>query len=513
MNNSYLKNVVIIGGGPAGLGAALMLAKRGWQDITVLEKRPSADYYEPDKSFSYQIDGRGQKLTDLLGLTSQLADLSVPSTEFYLTLIKKDGTRKTSKLPIADPNRKTAYWLPRASFVQLLYQEIEQNWSDSIQVFFQTQCVEIQRNQEDLEIIAQLPDEKQLTFTPTLLVGCDGLNSIVRQTLHQWEQRKSHDFQMLQFPSPSSGLKYKVLTLPPQFPLSEREGDLAQSTMAYAIRSALTGRKQAISLGLLPLKDSSQPRTANIITYPDHQIWQLKTQEEVTHFLKQAFPQLPLEQIIAPEEIARFAASEGGTFPIPQYCSRLAQIWGQPQANQGTAVILLGDAVHCFPPDIGQGVNSALEDVYLFQEILAETQSSAGRGSGADRLGKGSESQAAPLRGGCFEQAQDNLSQALPRYESLRQPDIRALIRLVQISYPWQYNQDLFQKRLWSLNFFGRFVLSRIFSFLFNPHSFLLIQNHELSYSEILELSNRTTQVLFILGGLVILTLLFNLLT
>jgi 2-polyprenyl-6-methoxyphenol hydroxylase-like FAD-dependent oxidoreductase len=481
MNNSYLKNVVIVGGGPAGLGAALMLAKRGWQDIIVLEKRPSADYYEPDKSFSYQIDGRGQKLTDFLGLTSQLADLSVPSTEFYLTLIKKDGTRKTSKLPIADPNRKTAYWLPRASFVQLLYQEIEQNWSDSIQVFFQTQCVEIQRNQEYLEIIAQLPDEKQLTFTPTLLVGCDGLNSIVRQTLHQWEQRKSHNFQMQQFPSPSSGLKYKVLTLPPQFPLSEREGDLAQSTMAYAIRSTLTGRKKAISLGLLPLKDPSQPRTANIITYPDHQIWQLKTQEEVTHFLKQAFPQISLEQIISPEEIARFAASEGGTFPIPQYCSRLYQIWGQPQANQGTAVILLGDAVHCFPPDIGQGVNSALEDVYLFQETLAETQ--------------------------------DNLSQALPRYESLRQPDIRALIRLVQISYPWQYNQAPFQKRLWSLNFFLRFVLSRIFPFLFNPHSFLLIQNHELSYSKILELSNRTTQVLFILGGLVILTLLFNLLT
>jgi 2-polyprenyl-6-methoxyphenol hydroxylase-like FAD-dependent oxidoreductase len=304
MNNSYLKNVVIVGGGPAGLGAALMLTKRGWQDIIVLEKRPSADYYEPDKSFSYQIDGRGQKLTDFLGLTPQLADLSVPSTEFYLTLIKKDGKRKTSKLPIADPNRKTAYWLPRASFVQLLYQEIEQNWSESIQVFFQTQCVEIQRNQEDLEIIAQLPNEKQLTFTPTLLVGCDGLNSIVRQTLHQWEPEKSHDhgrrsaasaegiepqapepssgerldpaykqqgtadFQMQQFPSPSSGLKYKVLTLPPQFPLSEREGDLAQSTMAYAIRSALTGRKQAISLGLLPLKDSSQPRTANIITYP-----------------------------------------------------------------------------------------------------------------------------------------------------------------------------------------------------------------------------------------------------
>ena len=90
MNHSYLNNVVIIGGGPAGFGAALMLAKRGWTDITVLEKRPSADYYEPDKSFSYQIDGRGQKLTDFLEITPKIADLSVPSTELDSSKKRRD---------------------------------------------------------------------------------------------------------------------------------------------------------------------------------------------------------------------------------------------------------------------------------------------------------------------------------------------------------------------------------------------------------------------------------------
>ncbi|MEH2015877.1 FAD-dependent oxidoreductase [Nostoc sp.] len=480
MNHSYKKNVVIMGGGPAGLGTALMLAKRGWKEITVLEKRPSADYYEPDKSFSYQIDGRGQKLTDLLEITAKLADLSVANTEFYLTLIQKDGTRKTTKLPITDSKRKTAYWLPRASFVELLYQEIHQHWQDSIQVLFNTEGVEIKQHVEHLEIITQSQSQEKLSFIPALIVGCDGLNSIVRETLHQMEGQ-SHSFEMQKFPSPSSGLKYKILTLPPQFPLSESEGDLAQTTMAYAIRSTFKGRKKAISLGLLPFKNPHKPRTANIITYPDHQIWQLETKEEVKQFLKQAFPQLPLEKIISPEEIARFTSSDGGKFPIPQYCSGLYKIWGKPEDNQGTAVILLGDATHCFPPDIGQGVNSALEDVYQIYEILAATQ--------------------------------DNLSQALPRYESLRQPDIKALIRLAQISYPWQYSQDLLQKRLWSLNFFLRLLLNRLFPFLFSPHSFLLIQNHELSYSEILAKSNRTTQVLAILGGLAILTLIVSLMT
>ncbi|MCF4967038.1 FAD-dependent oxidoreductase [Nostoc sp. CMAA1605] len=478
MNNLYQKNVVIIGGGPAGLGAALMLAKRGWKEITVIEKRPSADYYEPDKSFSYQIDGRGQKFTDLLELTTKLAELSVPNTDFYLTIIQKDGTRKTSKLPIADSQRKTAYWLPRASFVQLLYQEIQQRWSDNIQVIFNTECVEIKQNLERLEVVTQSSTGEKQTFMPTLIVGCDGLNSIVRQTLNEMTGQ-SDLFEMQKFSSPSAGLKYKVLTLPPQFPLSESEGDVSQSTMAYAIRSAFKERKKAISLGLLPLKNQDQPRTANIITYGDHHIWQLKTKEEVEDFFKRAFPQLPIEKIMLPEEIARFTSSEGGKFPMPQYCSGLYKIWGKPEINQGTAVILLGDAVHCFPPDIGQGVNSALEDIYILWDLLNVNQ--------------------------------DNISQALPRYQDIRHPDIKALIRLVQISYPWQYNQDALQKRLWSINFFARLILNRLLPFIFSNHSFLLIQNHELSYSEILAKSERTTQLLWVLGGLIILILFMGL--
>lgn len=113
------RNILIVGGGPAGLATALMLAKRGWTNVTVLEKRAAADYYEPDKSFNYLIDSRGQKLTDLLGITHQLSKISVPSTEFFLTRIKPNGSRKTLKLPSVDPNRKTAYWLPRGAFLLL----------------------------------------------------------------------------------------------------------------------------------------------------------------------------------------------------------------------------------------------------------------------------------------------------------------------------------------------------------------------------------------------------------
>jgi len=90
----------------------------------------------------------------------------VSNTDFYFTLIQKDGTRKITKLPIADSKRKTAYWLPRASFVELLYQEIHQHWQDAIQVLFNTECVEIKQHLEHLEIITQSQEQEQLTFIP-----------------------------------------------------------------------------------------------------------------------------------------------------------------------------------------------------------------------------------------------------------------------------------------------------------------------------------------------------------
>ena len=469
--NCLSRNVLIVGGGPAGLATALMLAKQGWTNVTVLEKRPAADYYEPDKSFNYLIDGRGQKLTDWLGLTAKISKIGVPSTEFYLTLIKPNGSRKTFKVPVADPNRKTAYWVPRRAFVLLLYQEIEQNWQDCITVLFNTKCSEISKigESEKIQVVAETDNNNLVKFEPDILVGCDGFNSIVRNALKEWDDSASDRFEMKCFPSPSAGLRYKVLSLPPNFPIDLSSKERANCEMAYAIRGAFRGRKLAVSLGLLPLKNPDEPRSANIITWPDHKVWELKKSQEVYDFFEKAFPQLPISQIVSPEEAERFAKSEGGKFPTPQYCSGLYFVGGSIGA---ASAVLLGDAIHCFPPDIGQGVNSALEDVFVLHEALSKSNS--------------------------------NLSVALPLYESWRFPDVTALVRLAQIAFPWQYNQAPFRKSLWNINFFFRLLLSRLLPYIFSRPAFLLIQNHELSYEEILGKAQRTTQNILVLGLLLI---------
>lgn len=63
-------------------------------------------------------------------------------------------------------------------------------------------------------------DRRELrTWTPTLLVGADGMDSVVREALRGWDEAQSgpaaERFKMVERPSASAGLRYKVLILPP----------------------------------------------------------------------------------------------------------------------------------------------------------------------------------------------------------------------------------------------------------------------------------------------------------
>jgi hypothetical protein len=76
--------------------------------------------------------------------------------------------------------------------------------------------------------------------------------------------------------------------------------------------------------------------------------------------------------------------------------------------------------------------------------------------------------------------------------------------RVLQIGYPWQYMQSQINSKLWTLRFLVLMALNKVAPALFSPPIFLMIQQHELSYSTILARAQATSRRLAALVGAVL---------
>lgn len=176
--------------------------------------------------------------------------------------------------------------------------------------------------------------------------------------------------------SPSSGLKFKTLHMNPDATIPVGDGTqyrLPFNTQTFfAFRSVFKSPKTAISLGILPSREVPS-RAMNVIRLPDHDIWKIRDGNSLREWFSKAFPRLDFTKepsLITQKEFDRFASNDGLTLPPVQYSPELhvASTTGE------AAVLILGDAAHTFPPDLGEGVNSGLEDVFALDQALGQNE-------------------------------------------------------------------------------------------------------------------------------------------
>jgi len=514
------KSAVIVGGGPVGLAGALMLEKCGWTDIKVIEKRAS-NYFESTKAYLYLVDRRGQRCTDLIGLTKSIANKGVSSLLYPgLNEVLTTGFINVKNMGGFDePVAK--YWIPRSELLDCFQEEILK--SKHIKILYSSNCENINADDGNVQLTIKTINENIKTeyeintIKPDLLLGCDGLNSMVRKFLESQSGDAKEKFTPTSIPSPAAGLKYKMLTLKNRFPLPvykdinkknddtidifptvdqtsvSSQPELSIPEQKYVFRSIHTDPYLRMNLGLLSVKGDAK-RTANIICLPNHKIWTLKTFEEVKEFLVSSFPQIDFSTFVSDDEIARFASqSNPGEFPKPQYVKGLQQVFGGKSlgsastavdsgASEGKAedgvqvcgVLLAGDAAHAFPPDLGQGVNSGFEDIFGLY--------------------------------GALEAEKNDIKKALPIYESARQPEAEALCKIMTFGFPYQYRQAPRIANFFLANFALRLALNKILPFIYSPPAFKMLQDIKLTYKDILTRADRTTRNI-ILSALFLVTL------
>ena len=443
------RTVFISGGGPAGLAAALLFDQLGWDEVIVAERRSGPADFEKNKSFNYLIDKPSQYLFERLGILDRLPKVGVPTREFVATTITVEGEAKEQKVPIIDANRPTCYWTTRRALLTMLFAAIEARASKRIQVRYSHSVEGLARSSDGrLQVTLKGPNTGTETLTPDLVLACDGLGSVIRKGLAQQPEIPAGAFDMIATPSLSTGLRYKVLNLPSRFEATSGAA-VDDPSMSYVIPSRHKDQKKACALFAFPVSDPSHPRSVNLIREADHQLWTLKSADELFGFLEDAFPQLDIRALVSREEAEDFVSLEAGAFPAPQYARTLHASLGEGTARNHA--ILVGDAAHAFPPDLGKGVNAALQDVDALAEKLEEAAT---------------------------------LQEAVENYAAERLPEARDLVWLVTNVFPEQYNHRPWALRRWIAGFLLRKGLNAVAPRAFARPGFFLTQDPSLSFGE-----------------------------
>ncbi len=327
--------IAIAGAGLCGTMMAIRLAEYGYQ-IDLYERR--TDLRKTDisagRSINLALSDRGLKALDMIGLRDQVSAEIIPMHGRMIH--PSDG--ENAMYSYSGRNGEYINSVSRGGLNMTLLDEAEK--SDNINLYFEANVKTVDINSTSLTVSI---DGHESTKEYDVIFGSDGAGSAVRRTLQKQSSRLRFDFQQKWL---STG--YKELHIPPT-------ADGGWKIEKHALH--IWPRKGHMMIAL-PNLDGSFTLTMFTPFEGPVGMDRLDTDELITEFMEENFAD--------------------ATVHIPDL---LEQFRTNPTASLGTIkcypwkynrTVLLGDSAHAIVPFYGQGMNCALEDCVVLDQLIQD---------------------------------------------------------------------------------------------------------------------------------------------
>lgn len=464
MSSTSLRNsrVVIVGAGLAGYTAAAALAQIGVRQITLIDALKDPATPESHRSYSLVLDKKGQQLLSMLdGFEHIFAREAFCQHVRVVSERASDGSESVSSHV---PKDGPLFWIMKYRLLQLLHEYVITRYP-FIKCRFGCALRDIVVSEKDATKSARtalLVEEEDGGITrieADVILACDGYRSTVVKLAGKMgdEIESAHGMSLYSNKIASTGIRHKGIVMEGRPLISDSAAILpeyAEPSVMYKLLGKRKGRESAaFDMLLLPVSSGTHVGRRGVVGLREsHPLLSVKNGEEMMQLLQDNFPQLSVQDMFSPDAVSQFATTQANEFP-PVQRPRSLVAFIRAHTSFETAIIVLGDAAHSFPPDCAQGSNAALQDVQTLLQIVMKSS--------------------------------DDVSarKVLCAYEAERDHHIWALVHLAGKAASQQYGQRSLRSLRFTLNRIARGLIVRVLPVLGAPDADTLLRSN-MSYGD-----------------------------